>query len=60
MPADAAAREGIEAFRRRKYLHVPGATNKLGAVLWRLLPQRMMTSQVAASYRRALGIANKL
>jgi short-subunit dehydrogenase len=60
MPADAAAREGIEAFRRRKYLHVPGATNKLGAVLWRLLPQRMMTSQVAASYRRALGLANKV
>src|SRR5215510_5333447 len=60
MPVDAAAREGIDAFRRRKYLHVPGATNKLGTVLWRVLPQRLMTSQVAASYRRALALANKL
>jgi short-subunit dehydrogenase len=60
MPVDAAAREGIDAFRRRKYLHVPGATNKLGTVLWRVLPQRLMTSQVAASYRRALALVNKL
>jgi short-subunit dehydrogenase len=60
MSADAAAREGVEAFRRRRYLHIPGATNKLGAVLFRLLPQRIVTSQVAASYRRALALANKL
>jgi uncharacterized protein len=60
MPAEAAARDGIDAFRRRKYLHVPGATNKLGTMLWRLLPQRIVTSQVAASYRRALALANKL
>jgi short-subunit dehydrogenase len=59
MPVDAAARDGIEAFRKRKYVHVPGATNKLGAVLWRVLPQRMVTSQVAASYRRALELASK-
>jgi short-subunit dehydrogenase len=59
MPVDAAAREGVDAFRRRKYLHVPGATNKLGTVLWRVLPQRLMTSQVAASYRRALALASK-
>jgi uncharacterized protein len=57
---DSAARDGIEAFRRRKYLHVPGMTNKLGTVLWRVLPQRIMTGQVAASYRRALAQANKL
>lgn len=59
MPVGAAAREGVEAFRRRRYVHVPGATNKLGAVLWRVLPQRLMTSQVAASYRRALALASK-
>jgi short-subunit dehydrogenase len=59
MPVEAAAREGVDAFRRRKYLHVPGATNKLGTVLFRLLPQRMVTGQVAASYRRALALAGK-
>jgi len=59
MPVDAAARDGVDAFRRRKYVHVPGVTNKLGAVLWRVLPQRMVTSQVAASYRRALELAKK-
>jgi short-subunit dehydrogenase len=60
VPVDAAARDAVEAFRRRKYLYVPGATNKLGTLLWRVLPQRVMTGQVAASYRRALALANKL
>jgi short-subunit dehydrogenase len=60
MPVDAAAREGIEAFRQRKYLHVSGRANRVGSMLLKLLPQRMVTSQVAASYRRALQLANKL
>jgi hypothetical protein len=38
-------------------LHVPGATSKLGALLWRVLPQRFVMPRVAASYRRALGLA---
>jgi short-subunit dehydrogenase len=57
MPVEEAARQGIEAFRRRKELHVPGASSKLGALLWRVLPQRFVMSRVAASYRRALGLA---
>jgi hypothetical protein len=54
MPVEQAAAEGLEAFRRRRYLHVPGASNRLGSILTRMLPQRMVTSQIAASYRRAL------
>lgn len=54
MPVDQAAREGIEAFRARKYLYVPGATNRLGAALMRLLPQKTVTGRIAAVYRRAL------
>jgi len=54
MPVDAAAREGIEAFRTRKYLHVPGTTNRIGTALLKLLPQRAVTSRVGAVYRRAL------
>ncbi len=54
MPVDAAAREGIEALRRRKYLHIPGAANRVGTVFARMLPQRMTTGLVAAQYRNAL------
>jgi short-subunit dehydrogenase len=54
MPVDAAARDGVEAFRARRYLRIPGAANRLGSTLMRFLPQRLVTSQVAASYRRSL------
>ena len=54
MPVDEAAREGIDAFRVRKYLYVPGALNRLGAGLMRMLPRRAMTSRIGAVYRRAL------
>jgi hypothetical protein len=54
MPVDAAAREGIEAFRTRKQLHVPGRINRIGTALLKLLPQRLVTSRVGAVYRRAI------
>jgi short-subunit dehydrogenase len=54
MPVDAAAREGIEALRTRKHLHVPGRTNRIGTVLLKLLPQSLVTSRVGAVYRRAI------
>jgi short-subunit dehydrogenase len=54
MPVDAAAREGIEALRKRKYLHIPGAANRVGTAFARLLPQRMTTGLVASQYRSAL------
>ena len=40
MPANACARAGLEAFRKRDYLYVSGATNRLGELLGRFLPRR--------------------
>jgi short-subunit dehydrogenase len=60
MPVDRAASEGLEAFRRRKYLHVPGSANRFGSVVMRMLPQRLVTSQIAASYRRALKLTGQI
>lgn len=54
MPVDRCARLGIEAFRKRRYLFVPGFANQLGGLLSRLLPRRWVTSLVARNYRRAL------
>jgi short-subunit dehydrogenase len=54
MPVERCARLGLEAFRRRAYLYVPGSSNRLGAILGRVLPRRFVTSLVARSYRRAL------
>jgi short-subunit dehydrogenase len=59
MPVDAAAREGIEAFRTRKHLHVAGRTNRIGTALLKLLPQGLVTSRVGAVYRRALDQTRK-
>jgi short-subunit dehydrogenase len=54
LPVEQAAREGVDAFRERKYLHISGFTNRVGSVFARLLPQRLTTSLVAAQYRAAL------
>lgn len=54
MPVEQAAREGIEALRSRRYLHISGFANRVGSAFARLLPQRFTTSLVAAQYRNAL------
>ena len=54
MPVDQAAREGVDAFRTRKYLHISGFANRVGSAFARLLPQRLTTTLVAAQYRNAL------
>ena len=54
MPADRAALEGVEAFRKRKALHIPGVTYRWGTALTQLLPRGLTTRIVAAQYRRAL------
>jgi len=60
MPVEGAAREGLEAFRRRRYLHVSGAANRIGSAFTRFLPQQTLVGWVAASYRRALLRSGKL
>jgi len=54
MPASQAAREGVEALRKRKPLHIPGVTNRWGTALVGMLPRGFTTKIVAAQYRRAL------
>jgi short-subunit dehydrogenase len=54
MPVDRCAREAVQGFARREYLCVPGFTNRLGTMLMRFLPERLLTARVAATYRTAL------
>jgi short-subunit dehydrogenase len=54
MDVDQAAREGLEAFRRRKHLHVPGFTYRVGAALIGVLPRQLVGRTLAATYKRAL------
>jgi uncharacterized protein len=57
MPTERAAREGVEALRRRKYLHVPGLANRIGGAFVRMLPRRFTAGIVGAQYRNALNKA---
>lgn len=54
MPTDFAAREGISALRRRRYLYVPGATNRMASAFVRMLPRQFATSMLGDQYRKAL------
>jgi uncharacterized protein len=54
MPADQCAAEGIDAFVKRRYLEIPGQLNRVGSVLMRMLPQKLVASTFAAQYKRAL------
>lgn len=59
MPVEACAREAVEGFRRRRYLHAPGFVNRMSATLMRFLPQELMTGRVAATYRGSLEAARR-
>jgi len=54
MSTDRAAREGVEALRQRKYLHVPGVANRMGSAFLRMLPRQFTTGIVGNQYRKAL------
>jgi len=51
---DMAAREGITALQRRKYMHIPGIRDRWGSALLRMLPHGFVTGRLAAVYRGAL------
>jgi short-subunit dehydrogenase len=51
---DSVASAGLDALRRRRFLAIPGAQNRLGDVLFRFLPRQFITGRVAAVYRKAL------
>ena len=54
MPVDRCARSGLEGFRQRKYLHVPGVVWKVLAALSNVAPEPFASSRVAAEYRASL------
>jgi len=54
MPVEQCAREGLEGFVAREELRVPGFLNRVGSVVSRVLPRRLVVGQVAAQYRRSL------
>ena len=53
-PVEDVARDGIEAFRKRRYLAIPGFSNRAGDLLFRVLPRQLVAGQLAAVYRKAL------
>lgn len=57
MPTDLAARKGIAALQRRKYLYAPGAGNRAASALFGVLPRRFTTGLVGNQYRKALNAA---
>lgn len=57
MPADKCAREAIDCFRRRRYLHAPGIFMRAGTSLMAFVPRQFLTSRVAATYKTALEVA---
>ena len=59
MPADRCAREAVECFERRRYLHAPGVFMRAGTALMGMLPRHFLTSRVAATYRKALDVSRQ-
>ncbi|MBI3203396.1 MAG: SDR family NAD(P)-dependent oxidoreductase [Myxococcales bacterium] len=59
MPVDRCARSGLDGFRQRKYLHVPGVLYKLLATLSNVAPEPFSSSRVAAEYRASLAAAKR-
>jgi hypothetical protein len=53
-PVEEVADDGIEAFRTRRYLAIPGTTNQIGELLFRFLPRRFVAGRLAAAYRKSL------
>lgn len=54
MPVSEAARQGLNALRKRKRTHVPGTTNRLGAYLSGIIPKRIIIKGMARTYGKAL------
>jgi short-subunit dehydrogenase len=54
MPVERCARDGLNGFIGRKYLHVPGFLYRVGNAFLGFLPRRFVASRVAATYRTAV------
>lgn len=54
MPVKQAAQEGIDAFRNRKLVHVPGVMNRVGNFFLKFLPKRFIMGQMGKVYEKSL------
>ncbi len=54
MPVDQAAKEAIRALIKRKYISIPGWSNRVGARFMRLLPRGFLTGKMAGIYKKSL------
>ena len=58
-PVDAVAREAIGALGARQPLHIQGLLNRVGFLLFRLLPRNFVINQVGGRYRKAMAAEAK-
>ena len=54
MPVKQAAKEGIYALQHRKYNYIPGLLNRIGSRFMKLLPKKLIVSQMAKTYAKSL------
>jgi short-subunit dehydrogenase len=54
MPVKDAAKEGIDAFRSRKGVYVPGLLNRVGGFFMNLMPKKFITGQMSKVYEKSL------
>lgn len=54
MPVKQAAKEGIDAFRNRKLIHVPGLMNRVGGFFMKFLPKKFVMGKMSKVYEKSL------
>ncbi|MBS1519360.1 MAG: SDR family NAD(P)-dependent oxidoreductase [Bacteroidetes bacterium] len=54
MPVKQAAKEGIDAFRNRKLVYVPGVINRVGNFFLKFLPKRFIMGKMGKVYEKSL------
>ena len=54
MPVKQAAKEGIDAFRNRKPVHVPGLMNRVGGFFLKFLPKKFVMGKMSKVYEKSL------
>ncbi|MBV8391381.1 MAG: SDR family NAD(P)-dependent oxidoreductase [Mucilaginibacter sp.] len=54
MPVKQAAKEGINAFRSRKLVHIPGVMNRVGNFFLKFLPKRLIMGKMGKVYEKSM------
>lgn len=58
MPVQQAANEGLQAFIKRRYTHIPGFFNRVGSRFMHLLPKKFIAGNMGKIYYKALAAAS--